>query len=492
MRLPRLVQCVALATLFSASTGYAGTSVSREMSELEIKAWTADDHELSELERRIVRVMQTTPESALAHHLLAHVLIRQFSRDPGDLFMLKQASDLAQQAIDLEPKSDAGYVAVAEVLDLMGNPDRALALLVEAENLGVKKSWRFAFTRSRLAGGEASTEKILGFLDEALSYPDAEPRIVAPYVVALLAAENKGDLLIAKLESWNAKFPSPLFEMTAAINHAELGRTARASEIYSRLEAANPDYKEAQINHGILLYRDLKDDKRAVTLLSGVLAKHGAMMSGNMTAMVNAHLGAARIDLKDFPKAATAFVEALRADAGNLAIVDFMTKAYREKKLHKELAVLLRKVNDELPGNGVTYALLGETLSESLADHDGAVRAFGDAIALDPSRSDYFNGLGLVYYRKKSYPEALKSFGAATQVDPQDATARYNQACVLALMGRGPEALDSLGEALALDPRLAVNAKSDADFAGLKLMNQFQQMVQQPGVKSSPYEGVAH
>lgn len=451
--------------------------------ELEVKVWTADDHELAGLEREVVRIIQERPESALAHLLLSHVLVRQFNHDPGDLFLLKQASDLAQQALDLDPNSDVGYVAVADILDLMGNPDRGLALLTEAENLGVRKTWRIAFTRSRLLSDDVKTDKVLGYLDQAMAAPDAEYRIIAPYVVAMLSTENKGESLIAKLEEWNKRYPTPLFEMTMAVTNADLGRAKKASELYTKVEAAMPDGKEALINHAILLYRDLKDAKRATALFEKVLKEHKNDLNNQIAAMVHAHRGAAEISARHYDKAAAAFVEALKSDPTNLTIVDFITRTYRDQKLHKELVGWIRKVNSTLPGTGVLYALLGETLSESLADHAAAQRAFLDAITLQPERGDYYNGLGLVFYRQKSFDRALKSFNAATEVDPNDGTARYNQACVLSLMGRADDALTSLSEAVTLDPRLILNAKTDADFAGLRELVKFQQLVQQPASK---------
>lgn len=486
-------------TLGSSGTVLAAPITPAER-ELEVKVWTADDHELQALEKAVVRIIQERPESPMAHHLLSHVLVRQFSKDPGDLFLLKQASDLAQQALDLDPKSDVGYVAVADILDLMGNPERALTLLTEAENLGVKPTWRFAFTRSRLQSDDAKTAKVFSYLETAMAAPDAEARIIAPYVIAMLSAEFKGEPMIAKLEEWNKKFPTPLFEMTMAVAHGELGRAKIASELYTSVEAKAPDSREALINHGILLYRDMKDFKRATALFEKVLSEHKGSLTGQLQAMVYAHLGAAQIGSKNYPKAQAAFASALQADPGNLSIVDFITRTYRERKLSKELVSWIRQVNDTAPGTGVLYALLGETLSESLGDHESARRAFLDAITLNPDRGDYFNGLGLVFYRAKSYEQALKAFNSSTEIDPNDATARYNMACVLSIMGRADDAMTSLGEALALDPRLALNAKSDADFAGLRELVKFQQLVQQPVNKdddvspfvSAPSDTVAH
>jgi len=134
----------------------------------------------------------------------------------------------------------------------------------------------------------------------------------------------------------------------------------------------------------------------------------------------------------------------------------------------------------EISPTGVLYALLGETQSEDLQRHDAALKSFANAILLEPSRSDFYNGMGLTYYRMKRQEDALRLFKEATKIDPNDATARYNEACVLALMGRTQQAIGSLQEALTLDPRLVDNARSDKDFANINGLPEFIRMLKSP------------
>lgn len=465
---------LAMAGVFAfEATGFAAP----DFRSLEVRVWTADEHDLPELEHEVVREMQMHPRSAMAHHLLAHVMVRIFAKDPSDLYILKQASDLAQQAIDLAPKDGIGYVALADILDLMGNADRGLKLLSDAEQNGIEPNWRFYFTRARLQSDHAGTDKVLGLLETALAFTDAERKIIAPYVVALLQSETSGEELIVKLNSWNRRFPSPLFELTAAITYADLGKHHKAHELYSKIIASDASNKEAKVNDAILLYRDLKEGAKATALFERVLAEHPDDLSSSVKAMILAHLGAAYFQRQMYGEAEKQFVAAYQVDGGNLSVLDFMTKTLKEAKASDKLVSLLRKINDAGPGAGVTYALLGETLSERLGKHDEALAAFGDAIILDPERSDYYNGMGLTYYRQKRYERALKLFVTATEVDPNDATARYNEACVLALMDRKEDAINTLAEALTLDPRLMQTAQKDTDFKDLRGSNKFKDLV---------------
>lgn len=482
MQGPRHMRKVALTALLAAQAAGAraeGEARLPDLHELEVKVWTADEHDLVNVEKELVRSIQLEPDSAMAHHLLSRAMIRMFARDPGELYSLKQASDLAQQAIDLDPRSDVGYVALADILDLMGNADRGLQLLNEALATGLKATWRVHFTKARLMSDAAKPQAVLKTLEDALSAPGCETRVVVPYVVALLQSEASGEALITELASWNRRFPAPLFELTAAITHAELGQHKKAHELYQAIVKANPKNKEAKVNDGILLYRDLKEPAKAVKVLEDALAVHDHDLSKTSKAMITAHLGAALLSQKEPVKAEAQFVRALELDHGSVGLIDFVTRVHRDQKAHKELVGLIRKLNDRIPGTSVLHALLGETLSEKLSDHDGAVKAFADAIILEPARADYYNGMGLAFYRKKSYPEALKLFVAATEVDPNDATARYNEACVLSLMGRGEEAVNTLAEAVSLDPRLLQNARSDTDFENIKGNLKYRELVQQ-------------
>jgi tetratricopeptide (TPR) repeat protein len=477
----RALFAASLASGVLASVAHA-KPIDAQLADLEARVWSADDYDLPAVEREVVRMIQVDPRSAYAHQLLSHILVRFFTRDPGDLYVLKQASDLAQQAIDLDPKADSGYVAMADIMDLMGNPERGLALLDEAAAAGAEPSWRFYFTRSRLVSDDTDVKKVLGLLETALGFQDGDRRVIVPYVVALLQSQHQGEQLAAALADWQRRFPSPLFELTLAITETDLGRYKQAAALYTNILKHEPKNKEAMVNHAILLYRHLGDAGRAIALFEDVILAHTHDLTASTKAMVFAHLGAARLKRGDAKQAESEFFAAVKADGENLGIIDFVTKVYREHKAHKQLVSFIRLVNDQIGGNGVLHALLGETLSEELAKHDEAVRAFTDAITLDPDRSDYYNGLGLTYYRQKDYAQALKHFVAASEVDPNDATARYNEACVLALLERSDEAVATLAEALTLDPRLTKNARTDADFAKIKGNGRFKELVEQPSV----------
>lgn len=463
---------------FSLPANFGFEAPDPEERRLEATVWSCDERDLPELEHEIARIIQKRPGSVFAHHLMSHIKMRFFAADPEDLYTLKQASDLAQQAVDLDHYNPVGYVATADVLDLMGSGDRALELLRKAEASGIAPNWRFAFTKARLMASDAQGEKILGLLEKALSMPDVEPRIVVPYVVAILQADFSGEDLIKKLSWWSLQYPSPLFDLSLAVALADAGKVQVAHERYQAILKMDAKNREAQVNDAVLLYRDLRQEKQAIKILSQVLSGGDASrLDPSMKAIVWMHLGSAHLKAQNFSLGQAAYINALKANPKNIATLDLVTKSYREAKAPDKFVRFLRLANLEAPGISAMHALLGETLSESLSQHEDALTAFTDAITLDPERGDYYNGMGLVYYREQNFSQALKLFAAALRIDPKDAVAKYNEACVLALIGRGHEALSSLAEALLLDPKLALTAQGDKDFASLQSIPKFRELV---------------
>lgn len=477
-------------TLMLNSLAIASESIS--LHDLEISVWTSDDSKLSQIEHDVVRAVQVDVTSAWTHLLMSHVLVRNFAKDPSDLYTLKQATDLAQQAVDLDPKKDYGYVAMAEILDLMGNSERGLKVLDDAEKSGIEKSWRFYFMKAKLSADHVDSKKVLEIYRQSLKLSETQPKVIIPYVIAVLQSEFNGESLIKEFGLWHRDFPSQLFEHSAAIAHAELGQHKKAHEIYNEILKNNPNSKEAKVNDAIILYRELNDPKRAASILESVLIQHRDDLSENMIAMIRAHLAACYAADKQWNKAEREFLLALAADHRNLSIIEFMSKSYRNAKAHSQLIKVLKQLNNSMPGTGLAHAILGETLSEHLARHDEAIRAYTDAIVLEPGRSDFYNGMGLAYYRKKNFEKALQSFTSASAVDPTDATARYNHACVLSLLGRTDEAITTLSEALALDPGLMKTAQGDSDFANIRGYLKFRELVSAPTAMDLPIRRTGH
>ena len=96
---------------------------------LESRAWSGEPKELRDLEQDVTAIIQSDPYNFFAHYILSQVYLRLFTAEPEDMMLLKAASDLAQQAIELAPAEEYGYIALATVLDAMGHSAKATQLL---------------------------------------------------------------------------------------------------------------------------------------------------------------------------------------------------------------------------------------------------------------------------------------------------------------------------------------------------------------------------
>jgi len=447
---------------------------------LETKVFNSEDVELPNLERSVVRLIQIEPQSAHAHYLLSHIMLRMYMNEPSELQLLRLASDLSQQAIELSPRQDFGYVALANILDAMGQSAKGLQLIEQSSALGVRSSWRMHLARARLATESENPLVILTHLKSALNEGQGDPEIIIPYVVATLQSKYQGDDLVFYLEHWNRTHSHPLFTQSMAMAHADSENYRKAHEIYAQFLRRFPNNIEATLNDAVILYKHLGGGSQAISLLSALLKSHASGMKSNIRATVEAHLGSAYLVNGNSADARKAFNSAVATSEGSSFMIDFIARTYRERKTPKEFTSLLEQLNETSPGQSIVYALLGETLSEELNEHEKAVKAYADAIILEPERSEYYNGMGLAYYRQNRFSEALKLFTTAIKVNPNDGTARYNEACVLARTGRDDEALVALKNAVSIDPRLQTSAKGDSDFLSLKGDPRFLQILDTP------------
>ncbi|HET9236330.1 MAG TPA: tetratricopeptide repeat protein [Oligoflexus sp.] len=442
---------------------------------LEELVWLGEVDQLDRLERSAARLVQQNPYSAYGHYLLAELYLKAFKQSPSQLRYLKQASELGQQAVELSPHEEYGYIVSAQVLDLMGYTENALSVLEGDGKIPVRQSWRVDFMRGQLLTGQSPESTVLKHFERSLKKDATAQNIVIPYVIATMQSHTTGDTLIGDLRSWRERYPHHLFDLSLAIALSDNQKYQEAHQIYAQLQKTQPQLTEVFINDAIILYTHLNKPNEAQKILANVLTYEG--LDQARTVMIKAHL--ARLQLehgKKYDEARRLFAEAISAAKNPLEWVAFSHKAYERNQRLMDFVALLDDLRPALSGTSYLYALQGEVLSERLSLHERAIESFSAAILLDPERSEFLNGLGLTYYRMHQLDKALATFNEASKIDPQDATARYNEACVLAILGRTNEALGSLKAAIGLDPRLQQTARLDKDFTSLRVTEQFQSL----------------
>ncbi len=463
-----------------AFSSLAKASSEFDLKDLETRIWTAEDSQLPEIEREVIRELQKKPGSVYVHYLLSHLSIRLLSQDMSDVRYLEQASFLAQQAVELNPRLEYGYLSLAEALDLTGNPEKGIRLLSEAINAGVKTTWRTQFTLARLGANSLDPKEVLKILKRSMDAEHSNHDIVVPYVIAFLQSHHPQNQLVDVLDRWHSEYQHGLFRQVSAIVYTQLGQYQKAHEIYQDIFTKDSENRESIINDAIIQYRHLNKTKLAIEMFSTVNRRFGKQMSANSISVVNAHLATAYLNEGNDRAAEKAYIIAMQHSSDYNKTLKFVNQSYKNLKKERQFVGFLRKLNFEAPGRAVAHAMLGETLSESLKDHLSAIESFKDAIALDPSRADFYTAMGLTYYRMEDFNEALQLFKTARLLDPTDATAVYNEACMLAKLGRNEDALNSLDRAIALEPNLQKTAKEDLDFASLRSHNRFHLITHKP------------
>ena len=459
---------LALVGTFQSLPLQASVASSIPVSQIEENIWLLDSENLRDVEQEAVRIVQMEPHSALGHYLLAEIYLRRFKGNPSQLKLLQQASDLGQQAIELDPSGDYGYLVAAQVLDLMGYTESALGALEGNPNYKMIESWRVPFLKAQLKSGLRSEPEVLINYEESLRKSGSLKNVIVPYIIASLQSKqtNKHEI-IDELNTWRAKYPHKLFDLTLAIALTEKKKYQEAHALYARLQASDPLLYEAFINDAIVSSNYLGNPEEAIKLLKVVINAKDRIDT-NKRNLAKAHLARIYIEgTKRIPEGKIILSEVIRDTSSPSEWLVFGQRAFEKSKQMKEFVSFLDDVEKISPGSGFIYALKGEILSENLALHDQAIESFRSAIILEPNRSDFYNGLGLAYYRMNEMQKALYVFHEATRIDPKDATSRYNEACVLALLGRSDEAIGSLKAAIELDPKLQNSAKSDNDLKSL-------------------------
>ena len=434
----------------------------------------AEADQLDELEKTAARLVQENPYSAFGHYLLAELYLKEFKKSPSQLRFLKLASDLAQQAIELSPREDYGYIVSAQVLDLMGYTENALSILDGEARFPIKQSWRVDFMRGQLLTGQTPESIVLQHFERSIKKDPNARNIVIPYVIATMQSNSQGEILISDLREWRQRFPHQLFDLSLAIALSDNKRYEEAHQIYAQLQKQHADLSEAFINDGIILYSYLNRPKEAHKLLSRVLKQEN--LDNARRTLVLGHLARLELEGKKYDEARKLFAETISSAKNPVEWVAFSHRAYEKNERLLDFVTLLDELRPTMASSSYLYALQGEVLSERLALHERAIESFASAILLDPERSEFLNGLGLTYYRMHQLDKALATFNEASKIDPQDATARYNEACVLAILGRTNEALGSLKAAIGLDPRLQQTARLDKDFSNIRVTEQFQNL----------------
>ena len=280
------------AVLFSSHSCLLASAapIRNEQRELEAIVWTAEAASLSESEGTAARIIQSEPRSAYGHYLLAQLYLRQFKSNPSQLKLLKQASELGQQAMELRPDLDFGYLIASQVLDVMGYGENALGILQGDDRIKLQASWRTHFLRAQLLSSSHNDKSAIESYEASLSDKEAMSDIVVPYYITSLKNNFKGQGLVEELNQKKLRYGHRLFDLARAMAYAESEDYASAHKIYLDLEKAYPNFYEAQIQDAVLLSSRMNRTKEATLILRKIVDTKPGELSKTQLEMSKAHL----------------------------------------------------------------------------------------------------------------------------------------------------------------------------------------------------------
>ncbi len=453
------------ASPFEKSSAASVMMSSGDITTMEESIADASERDLNKLEISIARMLQSEPSNIYANYLMSTLLLKMYTTDPGSFSLIKQSTDLAAQTYDLGRKNELGIAALANILETSGESERGLAMLNEVDKRGIPTGWRTKLAKAKLLLTTHDSDVVLKALAEALDDPRASHNLIAPTLISVILEKYDGDEQIRQLDAWKNRCKSLSIDLALAASHALNGSLESSMKIYTSILADHPDNIEALINQGMIA---LKQKNNGLAVKRFTSAVSHAMFPGDKIA-AQTHLALALINENKSPELAKkAAYEAIKGANDNEGALVGILAAYRRAGSVQATLSFLDGLEFSVPGLHLGYALKAELLSERLGRHYEAMQSFTNAIALDPGRSEYYNGRGLAWMGIGRLEIALADFENATYANPDDASARYNVACALARLGRKEDAVVSLGIAFQMDEKLMLHAETDQDLLVLR------------------------
>lgn len=485
-KMRKFIQCLSYlvpSLWFMSVSGVVAASsqnLSPDNIKLENRVWNCQDHELEELEKLVTREIQMQPKSSFMHYLLSHITMRRVFTGAQNFILLHQAMEFASQSIALEPHAEYGYIAEGYIAGLTGKEGESISKMNRAIELGAQVSWRIPFMMLRLKIPENSIDQSLVSINIILDKYGESLEIIAPFVLAMLESSSVGDTFVLnKIQKLNQRFPHRLFDEYLARNYAENDKPQLAHQLYKKIYTKDPSNIQAKINDAIIMYRELGDHSKGMMIFDELLKNTAtsAKLSTNDRSLLHAHLGLLYLRLKKIDLSTKHLIVAIKENNNQVELLRFIGQDFLSLGKEKQFTQFLESLSLEVPGQSEFYALLGDLYAEKIRNFEKALKYYDYAITLDATHSEYFNSKGLIFYEMKSYEEALFSFERAIAANSLDALAYYNKACILSLQSRLDESLNFLAKAIDLNPRFKITALDDDDFANVKHLPLFQDMV---------------
>ena len=339
--------------------------------DIEVQVWQATPETIESVEKRVVKMMQENPESPYAHFLLSRLSLEKFSQKPDDLFLLRQASELAQQTAELAPQSDLGAVATCEVLDTTGQTDKALTLLKKVMGAGVNVTWRSYFMLGRLSSEKESYDKVLQLYNQSLGFHASKKDIIIPHVIAILRSRHtdNADQLEKELMHWHAQYPHVLFLESLATVMIMKQNYRSAEKIYQIILKDDPQRIYTRINYAIMKINFLKKQKQGIKDLQRILHEQEDHITPEFFTLIHTNIAMALVEMKKDQQAREHILQ-LYNNLDKTTALTVAHAVYDKFERYNAFKDLLVYINKNISGTDLGYSLLGEMYAQKLNNPD--------------------------------------------------------------------------------------------------------------------------
>jgi tetratricopeptide (TPR) repeat protein len=328
----------------------------------------------------------------------------------GSADSLQQAENIVKQLMALSIDFAPAWFLQGRIHSVRGNDDKALAAYDRAADL-VPGFWKTRYNGALVA-----------FRLKRMS--DSERRF------ARLAVDFPNR-------------PEPRFNI-GRIAYAQDELDRATTEYAAALEIANGDYPEAEINQGLVLRAQGRNEE-ALTHFDSVLRKDAKSSS----AMMNRALVLMALDRDSDARIALEEVILLSPDDGaaqyNLGRLESKLGKHEAAVKAYRLAIALR------PDHLKAAVSLGSALT-ALERPVEAIAAYRQATKIDDGYSPAWYNLGLALRRNGQFQEAAEAYKRVVALDPEDVKSYKNLGVVYVKLGRRDVAMGYFQSALDLDP----------------------------------------
>lgn len=446
----------------------------------EAEIWLASPKMLSQYKNHAVKRIQEQPKSIYNTYLLSIIYLLEFEKSGTEIQSLKKSTQLARQAIDLDPQSIYGYLALANIAQQVGQHNKALELITEFEKTHSSRNWRTQYIKAKILNDVGTKSQQVDHLTEIVRDKDFDNELFSSIAYEVL---EKIDPTTVKttIEHWKKTDSRRDYGLLLGRAHQKLGNKEKAHLTYDISIRQGSINLDLIIEDGIILLNDLNNPEKALERFNTAIevATDKQIFDSLIKADIELHRGFSYLKMGKTDKAILSHIESVKHYSQKDSLLKHLSNKYRAIGASRQLKELLEKFGEEIPGLSMSYALLGEVFTEDLNTPTKALKAYADAITISPERAPYYSGMGLAYYKLNRFESAINVFKIASELSPNDGTAKYNIACMQAILGDKISAMKSLSEALALDPSLINSAVNDLDLTNIRDEPEFMNLTEQ-------------